>query len=229
MYALKIFQKSRPCRGGFTLLEVLASLVLFAIITLGIASTMRETNRIHERVKLRQRTTLSASVALDRLQRDLQMAFNERVQGSPSFFKSSETGLGPTLSFSFLDSPIKTLIQSRTPGLKAALYELKKNEDGSMELVRAEVGLHELTSLRNQRRQNLAGGITELKYEFYDSRNDRWIEKWDTADAATNSFFPKAVKIMMTLVNPDWPKNEWNKRAMRYETSVMILNEMDSR
>jgi type II secretory pathway pseudopilin PulG len=229
MCDLKTSLARKKSLEGFTLLEILAALFLFAIMTMGIASTMRETTSLTRKVKSREATTMSAVVAVDRLQKDLQMAYNEPFQGSPSFFKSTEATIGPELSFSFMDTPVKTLFQRRTAGEMIAFYRMEKAEDGSYKLLRSEVPYYAVDKLKEAPTLTLAEGVLSFKVEFYDSRNDRWAKEWDTKGPVTNGYFPKAARVSVETVDTSIPSSEWKNKSLKIETDFLILNEANTK
>jgi len=212
-------------RRGFTLLEIIASIALFSIMVVGIASTLGETNRISSRLQIRQKTVASGQIALDRLRRDLQMAFNENVQRSPSFFVVREVGAGQEMTFSYLDSPIKTLFSNRTPGILFASYSLETAGDGTYNLIRSETPLWNAERIDESPSQVLARGILGWRLEMYDFRNDEWIPSWDSAGAQTGGYYPLAVRIRLEVTDPSLPPEQRASRGLVYQTAVMLLNE----
>lgn len=215
--------------AGFTLIEILAAIFIFAVMTLGIASTIRETGIITSKVKIRQTSVFSGQVALDRLQRDLQMAYNERLQGATTFFKADETGLGPELQFSYLESPVRTLFVRRTTGSALAYYHLEKEDNGTLRLERSEAPPYKQDTLKTIAGQSVATGILSWKMDYYDVRNDRWLLTWDTAGPNTPGYFPRAVRITIETIDPSIPKEDWKKKSLKFQTEFLVFNEMEVR
>lgn len=215
--------------AGLTLLEILAAIFLFAVMTLGISSTMKETNSLARKIRSRESKTMSAVIALDRFQKDTQMAFNDRLQNTKTYFKMIEGSLGSELTFTYLDTPVKTLFQRRTPGVMIASYKLEKEENGTYKLLRTEAPYYSKDKLNEAPSQTLASGVLSFKCETYDHRNDRWLKAWDTAGLATNGYFPKAVRVRIETIDPDLPKAEWKEKSMILETDTMVLNELETR
>lgn len=220
--------KKHP-RKGFTLLEIVASIFLFSIMTLAIASTMRETGRLTSRVKTREAKTLSIMIALDRLQRDLQMAYLSRNRMDPSGFKLTDGNLGSELLFSYLDSPVKTLYQRRTPGLNFASYKLEKEDNGTFKLIRTEVPFYAKEKMNDAIPQLLASGLLQFKMEAYDIRNSRWLKEWDDKGPATGGYSPVAVRITLEAVDPSLPKEQWKDKSLKIETDFVVLNELEQK
>jgi prepilin-type N-terminal cleavage/methylation domain-containing protein len=213
---------------GFTLLEILASLFIFAILTIGIASTMKQTTTLAKRVKSREAKTMSAMIALDRLERDIQMAYNGPLRGEHTVFKLIEGTMGSELVFRLIDSPMKTLVLKRTPGLIFASYKLEKEENGTYKLLRSEVPFYSYDKMSEASPQILASGLLQFKIEGYDSLNDRWLKEWDDRGPATGGYIPKAVRITLESIDPDIPKDQWKDKSFKLETEFMVLNELES-
>lgn len=218
-------------QSAFTLLEILASIFIFAILTLGIASTMKQTTSLTKRVKSREAKTMSSVIALDRLQRELGMAYYGGRVTFPEhvLFKLSEASLGSEIVFSVIDSPIKTLVQRRSPGLLIVQYKLEKEENGTMRLVRLEVPFYDKAKLSEANAQTLATGILQFKLEAYDHRNDRWLKEWDDRGPTTGNYIPKAVRVMLESVDPELPKDQWRSKSFKLQTEIIVLNEWETR
>lgn len=220
----------RKSQAGFTLLEILASIFIFAIMTIGIASTMKQTTSLAQRVKSREAKTMSAMIALDRLERELQMAYYNRVPfPDQAMFKLSEGSSGAELTFSLLDSPIKTLVQKRTPGLIYASYKLEKEDAGTFKILRTEVPYYAKEKMNEATPQVLASGLLQFKIEAYDYRNDRWVKEWDDRGPITGGYIPKAVRIVLEAVDPALPKDQWKDKSFKLQTELMVLNELENK
>jgi type II secretion system protein J len=213
---------------AFTLIEIMASITLFAVITLGIASALRDTTKLTKKLKIREKSTLSVQVAADRLQRDVQHAFNEKLQNAKSLFKSQNVSNGPDFRFSYYDSPIKTLVERRTSGIKVARYTLEKVEgENSLTLFRSEAPLYDAKEIENKPKQIIATGVLKFELEFYDPRNDKWIKEWDDKDRATFGYFPLAVKLYLETVDDRVQENKKDDKSLAFQTSFLIFNEME--
>ena len=214
MCALKIYPGIKlSSRRAFTLLEVLAAIGLFAVMTLGVVSTLQETGRLTLKMKARQASVFTGVLAMDRLRRDLQLAYNDRLQRSLSVFKGREGSQGPEITLTTFDTPLKTLFTRRTPGVVLTKYTLEKDDNGTLNLFRAEVPYHEADKIDVQKPQLLATGITKMEAEYYDAQNDQWKRDWDTAMPTTNGF-PRAVRIAVETVDPNLPAIEQKNKTL---------------
>lgn len=215
--------------AGFTLLEVLAAVMIFAIMAASISMTVSETTKLTKKVKVRESTVMSSQIAFDRLQSDLQMAFNENMRNSPSIFKGVDSTHGMELVFSMIDNSFKVLFQSRTPGIILVRYHLDRAEDGTLTLYRSETPFYKSADYLQSQSHVVAKGLLGLEFEFYDFKNDLWQKKWDTTDAQSASYFPRAVKMKLTVSNPDLSDVERKEKAVTLSTAFQILNEIEAR
>lgn len=224
MYVLKIFKNSKL--KAFTLAEVLAAISLFAVMTVGIASVLGQTNSLIERLKSRQNSVSSAQVSIERLQRDLQAAFDEKIQRSPSFFKAEQGTSSPTLSFTYLESPIHKLFNSRSTGLRIVSYYLEKDENESFSFFRKDIPYYEKENLELIEGEKIANGVLSWEMEYYDPRNDQWVKEWDDKGQYTGGYFPTAVRLKLRAVDPNLDAESRKARALTYQTSFILLNEI---
>lgn len=213
---------------AFTLLEIVAALTLFSLLALGIVHALQENSSLTKKIKQRQATTLSGQIALERLERDLEQAYDERLQGSLTFFKSRESSQGPELSFSFLESPLHTLFERRTSGISALRYTLEKSDNGTLNLLRTSLPLHEKEKIQQSPAQLLATGVLKWELEFYDPRQDLWQKEWDSRSRNTAGRFPLAIRLALETVDPKVLEKDWKQKSLRFETEIMVLNEIEN-
>ncbi len=224
-----MFPHAKKSARAFTLVEVLVSITIFSIMAVAIAGTIKQIGQITRKVKSRDSTVMSAQVAMARLERDLQLAYNEKLQRTPCLFKSRNVSAGPELTFSVFDSDIKILFRTRTPGVLIVRYYLEKEDDGTMRLMRAEAPLHVGDKIDNQPGSPIATGLTEWKMEYYDGRNDLWSQEWDTSAPTAAGTFPKAARIIFKSVDPSLPKDQWKAKSLMLMTDLIVLNEVEAR
>lgn len=210
---------------AFTLIEIVASITIFAVIVVGIAFALRNTNRLSEKLLTRQESVLSAQAALDRLTRELRLAYHNNLRDVNLFFVGRELSTGPEVTFSFLDSPIETLFVRRTPGVKIASYALEATDNGSFDLIRSETPIYMFDRIQDSQSRIVARGILEWKMQYYDYRNDQWVDRWDSQGTITGGYFPTAVKLRIKAVDPRLPQSEWKDRSLVFQTAINLLNE----
>ena len=167
-------------QNGFTLIEVIAALAIFALIMVGLSNLLSETTRLSGRVKQRQSTVLSAQILFDRFQRELTMAYFQPGLKSRTEFSIASDGGGPEIQFTYVDSPVRTLFAKRAGGIKLVRYFLDKEEkSGTLNLMRVEKNPTTPDEIKELDAQLVVTGIVQWKIEAYDDRTDQWTEAWD--------------------------------------------------
>lgn len=212
---------------GLTLIEILAAITLLSLMMMGVTTMLTNTSTLSEKLQSRQASLLSAQIGLERIRKDLQMAYDEQMPDDDSLFLAERRSFGPELQFSYLDSPIRTLFERRTPGLKIARYTLEQDSNGVLGLYRAETPFYDRENIEQADLQLIARGILDLKFEFYDHRNDRWLEEWDDKGTMTQGYFPYAVRIRLEAADPELDENERGDRSVVYRTQIILWNQYE--
>lgn len=210
---------------AFVLVQLIAAISLFAIIMVGVSSMMSETTRLTLKLNERQETVATAQSAMLRLQRELSQAFDEGNRRGETLFVARESSEGTELIFSYLDSPLKALFETRTPGVKIAAYSLERERNESTKrIMRKEVPLYEKGKLELQDSLFLSSGILSWEFEFYHQRTDRWVPEWDSSDREFAGDFPAAVRIKLEAVDPRLEGDEAARKSLFYKTAFLIQN-----
>lgn len=211
---------------AFLLLQLIVSIAIFAIIMMGVASMMSETTKVTRKLDERRESVLSAQLALDRIERELLQAFDEQNRRGLTLFLAREGSGGKELIFSYLDSPIRTLFENRTHGVKIAAYSLgQESGQATAHLLRSEVPLFQADEIDRATAKIVARGIVSWDLEFYNQQSDRWLETWDSTDIRGTRSFPNAVRIRIEAVDPRVDPEEIENKSIHFRTAVLILNQ----
>lgn len=217
---------------AFTLIELLAAIALFALMVIGVTSALEQIARTSVKLGVRTESVSSGQVALDRLKRDIRMAYSENIQRAQTYFGLKEGSTGPELTFSYLDSPIRTIFTNRTSGVKFASYALEKGKNGTFDLIRSEIPMYDMKlfsegskTLADYPAQTLARGVLNWEVELYDYRNDQWIKEWNSDGRITGGYYPLAVRFTLEVVDPEVEDEKRAEKSLTYKSAVMVLNE----
>ncbi|MBS1984755.1 MAG: hypothetical protein JST16_11340 [Bdellovibrionales bacterium] len=211
--------------SGFTLLEVLlVSLLLFFLATT-LFQVVRATISAKEDIDQKTEILQGARAALSMMERDLRAAYlvtTEDLGWYPVTPKSDGTipaPVKPTPVTIFQGHESDVFFSTRT---HQRLYvDAPENEEhfvtyqlSNDELIRAEsaraVSLFDRENPDKFHQFKLLGGVKSFKLSYWDDKNDRWGDKWDTDGTDTKDTLPPAVKIYLEFL-PDPPANSRRK------------------
>lgn len=217
--------RSRP--KAFVLVQLIASIALFAIIMVGISSMMGETSRLTRKLTERQESVTAAQIVLARLQRELSQAFHELSPRAQTLFIARPSREGTELIFSYLDSPLKPLFENRTPGIRMAAYSLERDRNTALKkLMRSEVPWYRSEEIELATPAVMATGIISWDFEFYDLQRDRWVPAWDSIGQEFDGDFPYAIRIRLEVVDPAIEdETQIAQKSLVYQTAFRVFNQ----
>jgi type II secretion system protein J len=214
----------RRCRRGFTLLEVVVSLVLVVGIAAFTYGSLRSTFAMRDYMEKEDATDRSARVALNKIERELRMAFltphAQAVNTYKTVFIAQDGGELDTLWFA-------TFAHRRmyygTPEGDQAEITLWTDESGDGKtkiLYHRESGRIDEDSDSDGTILPLASGVVKFDLDFLDSTTTEWSEDWDSTGEEQQKL-PRAVQILLVLQGPD-PDDEDETVEHTYLTTVML-------
>ncbi len=203
---------------GFTLIEVMVSVGILAVIMVLIWSSTSQSLRSKERVESRDLAFHSGQIALNKLTADLEVAFLTKAPtataeaaeeaGMPSEFKTfmigEDRGDMDALRFTSL-SHMRLVKNAKESDQMRIAYEVVPHpeEIGFYNLVRREQPWLTNTTEVEGRAFTLAEKIKKFDVEFYDSRKNDWGKEWDTEKLDWKDRLPMAVRITIVFADPD--------------------------
>lgn len=181
-------------RAGFTLLEVLISLVLLAVLTTALYASYFTVVKARERASEGMETRRELGTTFDLLRREIASAFYKRsdkrlhfvVEDRDRFGKPASTIELTTLTAAPSDLELRDTIV-RESGIRVVRYEIVEKNNRTI-LARGEQDLFfDFQAAKAYPRMEL---ITSFLVECYDG--SKWVKSWDTA---LNGVLPKLVRI----------------------------------
>jgi len=204
---------SGGARRGFTLIEVMVALTLLALVITLVQGAYSGALRSKERMGRDTERVHLAAVVLDRLVRELSMAFEsiDRRQATGLVVSTDLDGLS-TLSFTTRVPPIG----GRTAGGDAEVgYALEEADDGT-DLVRREATRLDGDLLEGGIPLALVTGLTAFRVQCYDG--EEWQEDWDSRERPDLPHLPLAVAV--ELVWTDGEGDDATEAVFRTSTPV---------
>jgi type II secretion system protein J len=194
-----------PCCGGaFTLIELILSILIVAIVLVAINGVFFSAMRLRESTMNAVEESLPAQNAISALRRDLQGAMPPSVDGimSGDFRVGSVTTIG-------MGQPVDIEMYTTTGALRdnepwseiqKVTYQLRQPENRQQpgkDLIRSVTRnlLSNMSPVPSD--QLLMSGIESIQYSCYDG--SAWYDTWDST-ITTN--LPSAVRVRILMANP---------------------------
>ncbi len=211
--------KERAARG-FTLLEILIAIFIFALVASAIFTAYTGTFRIIDESESRADICEMAGIALERISEDLESAYLSNIAQTPG---SDEANPGVVLfvgekkelmgrscgALRFLSLAHLTFSEEEPVAKPTEIvyYVATKGEEGLLELYRSD------TPLGHERPDSESGGLLlcegllSIDFIYYDSDGEPH-ETWDSGEEESKGKLPSRVSISMEFedsTNPDTP------------------------
>lgn len=204
---------------GMTLIEVLVSVAVIAMIMVILWSSSGQLMNAKERVKQRDRAYQQMRGVLVKMEADLSSAFLSRSVpiGTPegmegaeipgrmtTFFKGKDSDKGDELSLTTF-SHLRLFKNSKESDQSQVKYFVQSSEKYSdaMDLYRIEIPWLDADTNVEGEQVLIAEGIREFNLSYYDDRKDEWTREWDSDGIDWKGKLPKAVKVIVSVVDPN--------------------------
>lgn len=212
---------NRGAISGFTLIEVLIAIVLLAVISLLLWQSMGSAIGSKDRSEKRDQAYRGASLAVDRIARDLSMAVlytsmdflgisGSAEQIMKSVLIGTNEGDQDKLTFDTI-SHVRYLKDTKESDMAEVTYFLEK-EDLEEDQDEAMSGLYALKKREKSPPdsepdkggsvQILLGGVKELNFRYYDLVKNEFLDEWDTTKIDFANRLPRAVEITLIVQDP---------------------------
>jgi len=200
-------------RRGFTLLEVMVALALLALVLTLVQGAYSGAVRSKERIGRDTERVHVAAAVLDRLVRELSMAFESATQRQATGLVVS-TDLDGISSLSFT-TRVPPIGGPTTGGDAEVGYALEEVDQG-MELSRRETTRVDGDLLEGGVPRSLVRGITAFRVQCYDG--EEWKDDWDSRERSDPPHLPLAVSAELV-----WTDGEGeDAKEVVYRTSTPV-------
>jgi len=217
-------------RGGFTLLEILIAIFIFALIVSAVFTAYRGTFTVIEDTESREDIYHMARVALERIIEDLEAAYvpesaqnpePDRTTPQPVLFQGGKKEINdlPCSELRFLSLAHLSFSDEKplTQPAEIAYYAAAAGIDGKvLDLYRSD------TLPAREKPESGAGGLllcrglSSVDVVYYDAEGEPH-ESWDSLEGASEGKLPSRVSIVLEFPNPADPE-----RPFRFMTGVAI-------
>lgn len=196
-------------KSGFTLIEVLIALAMVAIISTLIYGSFARTFEVREVVTQSQQRYHGIRVALERMSREISMAFiydcrqqdtstGERRQ--QTLFKSEREGKFDKLTFtSFSHLRLYKDAHESDQNVLSYFGEDDPKHSSQSNLMRREKPRIDGQPEEGGETQILCPDIKELRFTFWDVDKNDWVNDWNCSQVERQNKLPRLVRITLTI------------------------------
>ncbi len=214
---------TRLRRSGFTLIEVIVSLVLVAGIAAFTFSSLRSSFAMRDYMEQQDVTDRSARVALQKIARELRLAFLTKNTTAVNTYRTVFVGKnnGEQDALFFATFAHRRMYYGTPEGDQAEVtIWTDDGPDGTKILYHRESGRIDEDPDSGGTILPLASGVVTFDLDFLNSQTGDWAEEWDSTGAEQNKL-PRAVEILLVLQGPD-PDDDEETIDHTYLTTVML-------
>jgi len=210
-------RRQGPFQQGFTLLEILLVTVLLFFLTYAVYQSVKTTTNVKERVEARSEILQEFRSAFGILERDIRGAYYQTAEDY-GWFPTKRVSVDandppaepppppvkPTPITLFQGRENMLFFSTRTHQRLSAnspeneehfvFYELKNNELIRSESKRA-IRIEDRQDPTEFRSYVLINKVNSLKFSFWNPKQQRWIQDWDSEKSEYLNKVPEAVKI----------------------------------
>ena len=195
-------------RRGFTLIEVMVSVAILAMMSTLVWSSFKQTSLTKKNVESQALRYRTVRLALDRMAKELTMAFLSQNEDTSqperrTRFVGKQQGTVHNLAFSYFGH--QRLYEDAPEGDTAMVMyfsEPDREKRGTTNLMRREsrrLGYLKPEELSGET-DVMCDDVVQLKLTYYDSRDKQWREEWNTTSAdGQPDRLPSKVKIVLTV------------------------------
>ena len=198
---------SRPNQRGLTLIEIALAVSILAFMGIATAGTIGRSFDAYEAVTGIDDKYHNVRMAMNRMARDISMAFIAPVQKVrdedrqwKTIFKGGDESPFDELSFTSFSHRI--LLQDAKESDQCEItYFGKADEDDSskINLMRREDWRLDDEPEKGGRVYVLAEDIKDFKLRYFDAKDDDWTDEWDTEKSEFQGRLPSIVELTITI------------------------------
>ncbi|MEZ0314776.1 MAG: type II secretion system protein GspJ [Myxococcota bacterium] len=210
---------------GFTLFEIMIAVGILGFIgmlTFGVVGRSMDGRERAEQITTHYHGVRQAML---RMSREIEMAYvtAHRDCEDPrtrSIFASANASGGMRLDFTAF-SHYKVRADANESDEEELSYYVDDNPDDkkNMALIRRSQPRVDNEPREGGVEQVLAPNVKKLEFEFYDSKEDRWVDEWNTTNMDYRDRMPMFVSIKLTVVDP-----QGKDEVFVTKTRVMLRN-----
>lgn len=202
---------------GFSLLEIIVAVLILSFISATIWVSLSSSLDVQEKTRSDDERIHEITVALDRIARDLSMAYLSRNQSSDKRTQTVFVGRKDHVDFTTF-SHLKIVYDARESD-QAEVGYFTQNRDGQTVLYRREDTVIDDRPDEGGTRLILADDIEALTLRYFDARTNNWYDDWDSQSIAQFYRMPSQIEVNISYRN-----NRDNIEVMTVRVNPMMQN-----
>lgn len=215
-------------RQGMTLVEVMVALFVLSIVGVLTASTLSNTLKAREILSENDDHQQSVRVALDKITRELQLAylsFNKTVPNSyRTIFIATDESPVDQLWFATLSHQRLYRDSRESDQTEITIWaEDDPNMDGAYVLMHREAPRIDHEPTEDGVIYPLAYGVRRFTVRWLDPTTCEWVDEWNSTEADYEERLPRAAQVVLGVMGPD-PEDDENEELVErtYATTVIL-------
>ena len=207
-------------RRGFTLLEVMIAVAVLAMIGGLTWKSFDGAYELKRRVEAAEERDQTVRGALDRISREVSMAFlsehydRKRFRERPTFFRLKDGRRDATLTFtSFAHQRLH--VDAKESDQAVFDYRLDRDDAGKTSLFRRVKPQIDEEPDRGGARAVLAEDVLRFSVQAWDPKDREWREEWDSNSPQRTGqiLIPPRVKVSITIKDEQGKEKTWSTQA----------------
>ena len=207
-------------RSGFTLLEVMISVAVLAMIGGLTWKAFDGAWDLKQRVERAEDRDQTVRAALERIAREVSMTFlsehydHKRFRERPTLFKLKDgRGEADLTITSFAHQRLH--VDAKESDQALFEYKLDRDEDGTRALFRRVKPHLDEEADRGGERSVLADDVLKFSVQAWDPKEREWRDEWDSNSPQRNGqvLIPPRVKIALTIKDEQGKERTWVTQA----------------
>jgi general secretion pathway protein J len=208
-------------RRGFSLLEVVVALAIMGLIGMLTFETIASALDTRDILEEEDRANQSARVALDRLRRDLRVAYLTSNTSAVNTYRTQF--IGPDQLWFTTLSHHRLFHESRECDQTEVTYwtEDDPTMSGAKVLLRREAPRIDQEPEKSGLIAPLAYNLKEVEFRYINPKTNEWVEEWDSTGVDTANKLPRAVQVALVFLVAD-PDDPSRLVERPYATTVIL-------
>ncbi len=212
----------RNRQKGFTLIEVIISVAILAVMTTSVYMILRNSLEVQEESSARASLAQMGRNAMEIMRSELSQAHlsEHQTEDWKTVFKAEDTDPIDEVYF-VAKSHEKRYADVKECDLAEVHYTSESDRDGGAfrTLLHREAPVIDDDPERGGTVLAMAHNVRELELRYYDEKKEEWVEEWDSESSDYVNRLPRAVEIRLELEDEEGRSQSFLTRTLVYEAN----------